>query len=198
MGALTGSISIRRYLVQGAPPADFREQFEKAVRAHTLLPLDPEKNPTEERTLGWCSLFDSEDLDLHFGKMFLDGYILLSLRERAPVRFDIVAVNLDQKQPGFPEHVLPEYLRSRGVPFHIEEQDTYSVVKQHIPEGKTMCSLCSRLRCLWNRSGLRHVRSDPGLLHDVHGIAAEYPLQHVRFRRHSLPGSIGCARRHTA
>lgn len=80
MGALTGSISIRRYLVQGAPPADFREQFEKAVRAHTLLPLDPEKNPTEERTLGWCSLFDSEDLDLHFGKMFLDGYILLSLR----------------------------------------------------------------------------------------------------------------------
>ncbi len=72
--------------------------------------------------------------------------ILLSLRERAPVGFDIVAVNLDQKQPGFPEHVLPEYLRSRGVPFHIEEQDTYSVVKRLVPEGKTMCSLCSRLR----------------------------------------------------
>jgi tRNA 2-thiocytidine biosynthesis protein TtcA len=72
--------------------------------------------------------------------------ILLSLRERSPVRFDIVAVNLDQKQPGFPEHVLPAYLTERGVPFHIEQQDTYSVVKAHIPEGKTMCSLCSRLR----------------------------------------------------
>ena len=72
--------------------------------------------------------------------------ILLSLRERAPVAFDLVAVNLDQKQPGFPEHVLPEYLRSRGVPFHIEEQDTYSIVKKLVPEGKTMCSLCSRLR----------------------------------------------------
>ena len=72
--------------------------------------------------------------------------ILLSMRERAPVAFDIVAVNLDQKQPGFPEDVLPAYLKSRGVPFHIEEQDTYSVVKRLIPEGKTMCSLCSRLR----------------------------------------------------
>jgi tRNA 2-thiocytidine biosynthesis protein TtcA len=72
--------------------------------------------------------------------------ILLHLREHAPVRFDIVAVNLDQKQPGFPEHVLPRYLESRGVPFHIAEQDTYSVVKRVIPEGKTLCSLCSRLR----------------------------------------------------
>ena len=72
--------------------------------------------------------------------------ILLSMRERAPVAFDIVAVNLDQKQPGFPEDVLPAYLASRGVPFYIEAQDTYSVVKRLIPEGKTMCSLCSRLR----------------------------------------------------
>ncbi len=72
--------------------------------------------------------------------------ILLGLRERAPVKFDIVAVNLDQKQPGFPAEVLPQYLKSLGVPFHIENQDTYSIVKKLVPEGKTMCSLCSRLR----------------------------------------------------
>src|SRR5262245_48594357 len=72
--------------------------------------------------------------------------VLMGLREKSPVRFELVAVNLDQKQPGFPAHVLPEYLKSRGVPFRIEEQDTYSVVKRVIPEGKTMCSLCSRLR----------------------------------------------------
>ncbi len=72
--------------------------------------------------------------------------ILLTLRERAPIHFDLVAVNLDQKQPGFPADVLPHYLRERGVPFHIETQDTYSIVTRVIPEGKTMCSLCSRLR----------------------------------------------------
>lgn len=72
--------------------------------------------------------------------------ILMNLQKRAPIRFEIVAVNLDQKQPGFPEHVLPEYLTQVGVPFRIEEQDTYSVVKRVVPEGKTTCSLCSRLR----------------------------------------------------
>jgi len=72
--------------------------------------------------------------------------VLLDLRARAPVPFDLVAVNLDQKQPDFPAHVLPDYLGARGVPFRIEEQDTYSIVKRLIPEGRTMCSLCSRLR----------------------------------------------------
>ncbi len=72
--------------------------------------------------------------------------LLMRLRERAPINFEIVAVNLDQKQPGFPEHVLPEYLRKLDIPFHIENQDTYSIVKRLVPEGKTTCSLCSRLR----------------------------------------------------
>lgn len=72
--------------------------------------------------------------------------ILMTLRERAPIHFDIVAVNLDQKQPNFPAEILPAYLEKLGVPFHIENQDTYSIVKRLIPEGKTTCSLCSRLR----------------------------------------------------
>ena len=72
--------------------------------------------------------------------------ILLHMREHAPVNFDIVAVNLDQKQPGFPADVLPNYLQSIGVPYHIETQDTYSIVKRVVPEGKTTCGLCSRLR----------------------------------------------------
>jgi tRNA 2-thiocytidine biosynthesis protein TtcA len=72
--------------------------------------------------------------------------ILLKLKARAPIHFDIVAVNLDQKQPGFPEEVLPKYLSELGVDFHIENQDTYSIVKRVIPEGKTTCGLCSRLR----------------------------------------------------
>jgi tRNA 2-thiocytidine biosynthesis protein TtcA len=72
--------------------------------------------------------------------------LLLALRDISPEKFGIVAFNLDQKQPGFPGHVLPDYLRARGVPFHIAEQDTYSVVKRVVPEGKTTCGLCSRLR----------------------------------------------------
>jgi len=72
--------------------------------------------------------------------------VLLYLREHAPIRFDVIAVNLDQKQPGFPADVLPAYLSGLGIPFHIEEQDTYSIVKRVVPEGKTTCGLCSRLR----------------------------------------------------
>jgi len=72
--------------------------------------------------------------------------VLMKLRERAPINFEIVAVNLDQKQPNFPAETLPNYLKSLGIQFHIEEQDTYSIVKRVIPEGKTTCGLCSRLR----------------------------------------------------
>ena len=72
--------------------------------------------------------------------------ILQKLQQRAPIRFELIAVNLDQKQPGFPEHVLPEYLAKTGVPFHIENEDTYSIVKRVIEDGKTTCGLCSRLR----------------------------------------------------
>ncbi|MDP3857797.1 MAG: tRNA 2-thiocytidine(32) synthetase TtcA [Stagnimonas sp.] len=96
--------------------------------------------------------------------------ILLQLQAKAPVRFELHAVNLDQKQPDFPEHILPEYLKARGVPYTILEQDTYSVVKRNVPEGKTMCALCSRLRrgALYsfakeqgyNRIALGHHRDD--------------------------------------
>ena len=72
--------------------------------------------------------------------------ILLNLQQNAPIKFDIVAVNLDQKQPGFPEHVLPNYLQSISVDYKIIEENTYGIVKEKIPEGKTTCSLCSRLR----------------------------------------------------
>src|SRR5690606_10578751 len=72
--------------------------------------------------------------------------ILLNLQKHAPIRFELIAVNLDQKQPGFPEEVLPNYLTELGIEFHIIERDTYSIVKDKVPEGKTTCGLCSRLR----------------------------------------------------
>jgi len=129
---------------------------------HVVRGPDPRKRVTEENKLAKrlrrqvgeaiadFNLIEAGDRVMVCVSGGKDSYglldTLLALRAKAPVKFDLVAVNLDQKQPGFPQRVLPEFLAARGVPYRIVEQDTYSVVKRVIPEGKTMCGLCSRLR----------------------------------------------------
>lgn len=137
-------------VIDDAAPARTPEDAAERKRLHEINKLSKRLHRQVGQAIADFAMIEEGDkvmVCLSGGK---DSYslldILLNLRQRAPIRFDIVAVNLDQKQPGFPEHVLPQYLRSLDIPFHIEEQDTYSIVKRLVPEGKTMCSLCSRLR----------------------------------------------------
>ncbi len=138
-------------------PANSEKLSEHKVPANRLRKSEYEGNKLTKRlrsatgkAIGDFNMIEDGDkvmVCLSGGK---DSYtlldMLLALRENAPIHYEVIAFNLDQKQPGFPPEVLPNYLSSKGVPFHIEEQDTYSIVKRVVPDGKTTCGLCSRLR----------------------------------------------------
>jgi tRNA 2-thiocytidine biosynthesis protein TtcA len=113
-------------------------KLEKKIRHQTGKAVS-DYNMIEEGDKILCAISGGKD-----SFVMLDT--LLHLKRVAPIKFDVIAVNLDQKQPGFPEHILPNYLEQKGIDYYIIDKDTYSVVKQKVPEGKTTCSLCSRLR----------------------------------------------------
>lgn len=116
----------------------FSNKLEKKIR-HLTGKAVSDYNMIEEGDKILCAISGGKD-----SFVMLDT--LLHLKRVAPIKFDVIAVNLDQKQPGFPEHILPNYLEQKGIDYYIIDKDTYSVVKQKVPEGKTTCSLCSRLR----------------------------------------------------
>jgi tRNA 2-thiocytidine biosynthesis protein TtcA len=150
VNAVTESLPLAAMANDALDVAGMTDEAARARQKRERNKLDKRLMREVGRAIGDFNMIEEGDRVMVCVSGGKDSYgmldLLLKLRERAPIVFDIIAVNLDQKQPDFPEHILPRYLADLGVPFHIENQDTYSIVTRLVPEGKTMCSLCSRLR----------------------------------------------------